>query len=121
MVFNQIKKVIRMDRWDIVKFQMLLYCHLNNISVTEQGLSCITLLGINGEQELSSFCDEVAAKKIFRNSQSVRTALASFEKKGLITTFKPGTGKKRVKINDKILIETTGNILLDLKVVNVES
>lgn len=120
MVFNQVKKVIRMDRWDIVKFQMLLYCHLNNIPITEQGLSCITLLGINGEQELSAFCDEVAAKKIFRNSQSVRTAVATFEKKGLISTFKVGAGKKRVKISDKILLEATGNILLDLKVVSVE-
>lgn len=118
---NTLKKIIRMDRWDIVRFQIMLYCHLNKVSITDQGLDCLTLLALTGEKELSEFCELVADKNIFRNSQSVRTALSAVEKKGLITTFKIGKSKKRIKLKDSIIIESKGNILLDLKVLRVES
>lgn len=110
-----------MDRWDIVRFQIMLYCHINKISITDQGLDCLTLLALTGEKELSDFCEDVANRNIFRNSQSVRTALAAVEKKGLITTFKVGKSKKRVKLKDSLIIESKGNIMLDLKVIRVES
>lgn len=118
---NTVKKVITMDIWDIVRFQLMLHCYLQKIPITEQVLDCITLLAVNGEMELSAFCDDVASKQIFRNSQSVRTALGSIEKKGLVTTFKNGKSKKRIKMKSDILLEIEGNILLDLKVIKLET
>jgi len=104
-----------------VRFQIHLYCYLKSVPITSQGLDCLTLLAMGGEAELSDFCEDVASRKIFRNSQSVRTALAVVEKKDLVRTFKPARGRKRVLINEEILVQTKGNILLDLKVFRIDT
>lgn len=117
---NQVKLDIKMELWDIVRFQIFFYCYLNNISVTEQNLDCLTLLAISGEAEIGEFCDKSADSKIFKNSQSARTALQFLEKKELITTFKEGKNKKRLKLHSKIVIEVKGNIYMNIKILRVE-
>jgi len=117
---NQVKKNIRMELWDIVRFQIHLYCYLNKILVTDQNLECLTLLALRSEDEIGEFCDKAAEQKIFANSQSARSALATLEKKGLINTFKIGRSKKRLKLNPAVIIQSSGNILLDLKIIRIE-
>ena len=67
----------------------------------------------------TDFCETAAQKEIFGSSQSVRNALAKAEKRNLI--IKQGKSKKKIKINPDLKIQTDGNILLDYKVVRVES
>ena len=102
-----------MQFWDIVKFQILTHCYLNKIQVSDADLNCLTLLAINGEQELTQFCNIVHIEEIFRSTQTVRNALTKAEKKNLI--LKEGKSKKRIAINPSLKIQTTGNILLDYK------
>lgn len=116
---NQILKKVQMTKWDIVKYQILTYCYLKKIAVSDSDLDCLTLLSINGEQELTAFCTEVHTKKIFQSSQTVRNALTKAEKKELI--IKEGRSKKRISINPELRVETLGNILLDYKFLAVES
>ena len=118
---NQIKLDIRMELWDIVRFQIAFYCYLNKITVTEQNLDCFTLLTISGETEIGEFCEKSARNNVFKNSQSARTALQFLEKKELITTFKQGKNKKRLKLHDKIIIQAEGHILMNIKVLRVEA
>ena len=108
-----------MTKWDIVKYQILTYCYLRKINVSDSDLECLTLLSINGEQELTAFCTEVHDRKIFQSSQTVRNALTKAEKKDLIT--KEGRSKKRICIHKDLQIQTLGNILLDYKFLAVES
>ena len=117
-VVNQVEKKIRMDQWNIVKFQLAIHCHLNNIIVSDLDLSCLTLLALTGERTLNEFCTEAAEHKIFGCVQSVRNAVAKAEKKNLIV--KKGNNKKKISLNIPN-IETKGNILLDYKVLRVES
>lgn len=114
---NQVQKKIRMDQWDIVKFQLAIHCHLNKIIISDLDLSCLTLLALTGEKTLGEFCDEAAGHKIFGCSQSVRNAITKAEKKNLIT--KKGVNKKKISLNVQN-IQTSGNILLDYKIVRVE-
>jgi hypothetical protein len=118
-IVNQVQKKIRMDVWSIIRFQLAVYCHLNDIQISSLDLNCLTLLALSGERELTDFCETAVEKKIFGSSQSVRNALAKAEKRKLI--IKQGRSKKKIRINPDIKVQTSGNILLDYKVVRIES
>lgn len=118
-IVNQVEKKVQMKIWEIIKYQILTYCYLNNIQVSDADLECLTLLSISGEQELTGFCLEVFEKSIFQSSQTVRNALSKAEKKELI--LKQGRSKKRISINPKLNIQTSGNILLDYKFLALET
>jgi hypothetical protein len=118
-IVNQVQKRIRMEIWDITKFQIAVHCHLNEIQVSTLDLNCLTLLALSGERELTEFCEAAAKKEIFGSSQSVRNALTKAEKRSLI--IKEGKSKKKIKINPTLRLQTDGNILLDYKIVRIES
>jgi hypothetical protein len=117
-IVNQVQKRIRMEIWDITKFQIAVHCHLNDIQVSTLDLNCLTLLALSGERELTEFCEAAAKKEIFSSSQSVRNAVTKSEKRNLI--IKEGKSKKKIKINPILRLQTDGNILLDYKIVRVE-
>ena len=118
-IVNQVQKRIRMEIWDITKFQISVHCHLNDIVLSPLDLNCLTFLALSGERELTDFCETAVQKEIFGSSQSVRNALAKAEKKSLIV--KNGKSKKKIKINPDLKIQVNGNILLDYKIVRIES
>jgi hypothetical protein len=118
---NRIQLEIRMELWDIVRFQLSFYCYRNEIVITEQNLDCLTLLAISGDVEVGEFCDKSADNNIFKNSQSARTSLQFLEEKGLITTIKKPKAKKRVRLSDNLVIQTKGNIFMNIKILRVEA
>lgn len=118
-IVNQIDKRVRMSKWEIVKYQLLTHCYLNRINVSESDLNCLTFLAMEGDQELTSFCNKAYAKQIFSSIQSVRNCLTKAEKKLLIR--KEGKNKKKIYINPDIKVFSEGNILLDYKFLSVET
>ena len=118
-IVNQVDKRAKMNKWDIVKYQILTYCYINKISVSEADLNCLTYLALEGDQELTSFCHKAHVKNIFSSTQSVRNCLTKAEKKNLIK--KEGKNKKKIYINPDIKIFSKGNILLDFKFLSVET
>ena len=118
-IVNQIDKKVKMSQWDIVKYQLMTHCYLSKISVSESDLECLTLLAIEGENELTHFCNKAFDKKIFSSTQSVRNCLNKAERKQLIK--KEGKNKKKIYINPEISIHSNGNILLDFKFLSVAS
>jgi hypothetical protein len=118
-IVNQVDKRVRMNKWEIVKYQLLTHCYLNKISVSEADLNCLTFLALEGDQELTSFCNKAHTKDIFSSTQSVRNCLTKAEKKNLIK--KEGKNKKKIFINPEINVFSKGNILLDYKFVSIES
>jgi hypothetical protein len=116
---NQVDKRVKMNKWDIVKYQILTYCYINSIFISEADLNCLTYLALEGSQELTSFCNKVYAKKIFSSIQSARNSLTKAEKKNLIK--KEGKNRKKIYINPELKIYSQGNILLDFKFLSVET
>lgn len=125
-VVNKVQKVGHMDLWDIVRFQISLHCHLNKISISDSDLDCLTLLAINGESELTSFCNAACEtderdrdhnlpleKEIFKTPQSVRNSINKIENIGLIT--KSGKSKKKISVNPKMQVQAQGNIFVEVK------
>jgi len=117
-IVNQVDKRVRMDKWGIVKYQILTHCYLNKISVSEADLNCLTYLALEGDQELTNFCVKAHVKDIFSSIQSVRNCLTKAEKKNLIK--KEGKNKKRIFINPELKVFSKGSILLDFKFLSVE-
>ena len=118
-IVNQVDKRVKMNKWDIVKYQILTYCYINKISVSEADLNCLTYLALEGDQELTSFCHKAHVKNIFSSTQSVRNCLTKAEKKNLIK--KEGKNKKKIYINPDIKVFCKGTILLDFKFLSVET
>jgi len=118
-IVNQIDKKVKLSKWEIVKYQILTHCYLNKISVSEADLNCLTYLAIEGDQELTAFCNKAHTKDIFSSTQSVRNCLTKAEKKNLIK--KEGKNKKKIYINPDIKVYCIGNILLDFKFLSVET
>ena len=116
---NQVDKRVRMNRWDIIKYQLVTHCYLYKIVVSESDLECLTLLAMEGEAELTSFCNKAHDQKIFSSIQSVRNCLTKVEKKQLIK--KEGKNKKKIYINPDIKVHSNGNILLDFKFLSIET
>jgi hypothetical protein len=114
-IFNQVEKKVRMEYWDIIKFQLMTHCYLQKIAVSESDLNCLTYLATQGEQELTDFCNQCAAKQIFSSPQTVRNAINKAERKNLI--IKDGKTKKRIVLHPDVKVQTEGNILLDYKFV----
>lgn len=116
-IVNQVQKKIRMDQWDIVKFQLNVHCHINKILISDLDLNCLTLLALTGEIILGDFCEKAVDNKITASYQSVRNIIAKAEEKHLL--IKKGKNKKRISLNIQN-IQTVGNILLDYKVARIE-
>ncbi len=118
MILNKVDKKVQMDHWDIVRFQLTIYCFLNRIHLSDHDLACVALLGASGEQTLEDFCALCKEKEIFSSNQSARNALSKAEKRGLI--IKEGRNKKKIKLNPAIGVQATGNILLSYNIFHLE-
>lgn len=116
---NQVSKRVKMNLDSVVKYQILTYCYLNDISVTNSDLDCLTLLAKEGEVELTEFCNLGYDNDIFKSPQSVRNAVTKAEKKELIV--KSGDGRKIIQINPDMNIQVEAPVLLDFKFAAVES
>jgi len=117
-IFNQVQKKVRMELWDIVRFQIAVHCQINKIQLADQEVNCLSLLALVGNSELTSFCTEAIKQNISGSTQSIRNALAKVEKKSLI--LKTGRSKKRISINPAMNVQVSGNILLDYKVIRID-
>lgn len=112
---NLVEKKVRMGHRDIIKYQMITHCFMNDIRLSDSELDCLTLLGAYGEHELSDFCNVSVAENIYKTAQSVRNFLTRAKKLNLVD--KKGVNKKRISLKEDLKIQTTGNIVLNFKIV----
>ena len=128
---KKVQKIGHMDLWGIVSFQVHLYCHLNSISISESDLESLALLAINGESELSAFCNAACEpderdrdlvltyeREIFKTPQSVRNSINKLENMKLIQ--KKGKSKKKISVNSSLQIQAEGNIFVEVKLLRKE-
>ena len=119
MKVKRVEKKIRTSKDEVIKYQILTYCFLNEIQISLSDLLCLTELAKLDSCELTKFCSLISDKKIFKSPQSCRNAITKASKKDLIT--KSGVNKKNIKLNSKIEIQTEGTILLDYKLLGIDT
>lgn len=131
MIINQVEKKGELKLWNIVRFQILMYCYFNDVIIPESDLECLTLLALNGESELTSFCNAACneeqkdrdsdlefEKEIFKSPQCVRNSINRIENKNLIV--KTGKGRKKIYVNPAMKLQTSGNIFVNVKLLRKE-
>lgn len=118
-IVNHIEKKAKIQPVDAVRFQILTHCFLSGVVLSPAEISCLSLLAMEGEQELNSFCQKVANMGLFKSSQTVRNAIGKGEKYDMVV--KDGKSKKKIQIHPGLKIQTKGNILLDYKFLAVET
>lgn len=116
-VVNQVEKKAKMDKFSIVQYQIVTHCFLSGIVLSSAELSCLSMLALEGEQELNSFCQKMFGNSIFKSPQTVRNTIAKAEKNSLV--IKEGKSKKKIYINPSLKIQTDGNIFLNYKFLSV--
>lgn len=118
---NQVQKKVRMPKWDVVKFQILVHCYINRITMSDSDLNCLTLLSFNQPIELTEFCYDASSEEewIFKSPQTVRNCINKAEKNGLVV--KDPTNKKIISISPNLKVQTEGTVLLDYKFLGHES
>lgn len=119
MLVNKVDKRVKLDKREVVKYQILTYCFLNGVQISESDLNCLTELGLLGEDELTSFCTKVSEMNIFKSPQSARNAISKAEKKNLLV--KNGKNRKTIKLNDLLNVQVKGTVMLDFKFVAIEA
>ena len=118
-IVNRVDKKVKMSKDQVIKYQILTHCFLNDVQISSSDLACLTELSKLNNKELTEFCKLISKKKIFKSAQSCRNALTKAEKKGLI--IKNGSNKKTISLNPDMNIQIEGTILLDYKILGIET
>jgi hypothetical protein len=108
-----------MSKDEVIKYQILTHCFINNIQISLSDLKCLAILAKMDFVELTEFCNLISTDGIFKSAQSCRNALSKCEKKGLIV--KEGKNKKNIKLNSNMNVQTEDTILLDYKILSIET
>lgn len=131
--FNIVDKKVNMTLEEIVKFQIITYCYVKKITISESDLNCLTLLGLNKKTELSNFCNACCdpenrekdpsstyIKTIFKTPQTVRNCLTKMINYNIVS--KDGLGhNKTVELNKELQMQLEGNILLNYKFYHIDT
>lgn len=115
----KIEKVIKLNKFEIVKYQLMHHCFISNIKINDTELNCLSLLGELGSIRLTEFGKRASEKGFLGNPIAVNNCLSKIEKSNLF--IKKGTGKKIIFLNPDLNIKSEGNIILELKLFKLEA
>lgn len=121
MKVKKIEKKNVLSIEEFIKFQLMVELVFNKkITLNPSELDVLVLIVVAGEIELGVFCTETV--KILYNiekmeqfaikSQNIRNIVNKLSKKGLVEKTKATTGKKWIRLDEKITIHFRGNNLL---------
>jgi hypothetical protein len=118
-IVNKVDQKAKVDIDTTIQYQIVTYCFFNNVQISNADLRCLAELAKQGEVELTLFCNDVTDLGIFKSPQSARNAITKASKKNLV--MKNGKNKKKIYLNKSMNVQTTGNVLLDYKILGIES
>jgi hypothetical protein len=113
IVVNKWERAERMDLEGIIRFQILVHCHLSGIRISDARLECLTLIGINNKMLLTPLTNILAERGIFTSPQSARNVI--WELIGENILIKEGTYRKEISLSPTMKVQNRGTILLDIK------
>ena len=119
MAAIKIEKKVQLNKFEIIKYQLIHYCFIEKIKLSHTEVDCLAFLGELGKIRLSEFGKKAADRGILGNAISVNNCLSKLEGRGLF--IKSEGGKKMIFLNPKLEIKSEGTIILDLKIFTIEA
>ena len=114
-IVNKVEKRVKINKDNVIRFQIITHCFMNDILISASDLNCLTELAKQKSIDLTNFCAKISEKLIFKSPQSCRNAIQKAKRKLLV--IKDG---KKVMLNPDMKIQTTGDIYLDFKILGVD-
>lgn len=114
-----IQQLVRLDKFNIVKYQLMHYCFVNKIILNDTELNCLSYLGELGNIRLTEFNKLGVEKGILGSAPAINNCINRLEDRGFI--LKERAGKKLICLHPKIRIESEGNIVINLRLVKLET
>ena len=99
-----------MDLHTLIRYQLVMYCFVNEIHLSPNQLTTLTYLAEWGEMNISDFCNEIYDRSIYGSPQTVRNFILECVKDKLIV--RSGKGSKLISITSKVDLLTEGGIVL---------
>ena len=118
-IVNKVDQKAKVDLDTTIQYQIVTYCFFNNLQISNSDLKCLAELAKIGEVELTFFCLHGTDLGIFKSPQSARNAITKASKKDLVV--KDGKNRKKIFLNKKMNVQTSGTVLLDYKILGIES
>jgi hypothetical protein len=118
-IVNKVDQKAKVDIDTTIQYQIVTYCFFNDVQISNADLRCLAELAKQGEVELTLFCNDVTDMGIFKSPQSARNAITKASKKQLV--IKNGKNKKKIFLNKAMNVQTSGNVLLDYKILGIEA
>lgn len=109
----------QLNKFEIVKYQIMNYCFINKVRLGETELTCLALLGECGPILMTDFWKLVVAKGVLKNPIGVNNILLRLHDKKLVV--KQNSSKKTVEINPELNIHAEGDIVINLKLYKLEA
>lgn len=113
MEVKQFNLKFKSEPWKLLVFQLLAYCHFNNIKdVPTSHLEVLALLCLDPGRYLTSFCKEVADRGLYKSPQVARNVVDNLVSNKLVLT----NGKRSkiiITINPALRYVVDTDILLN--------
>ena len=71
-----VEKKVRMNKEDIIRYQIITHCYINHISLSTTDVDCLVSLGTYGVIELTDFCKKVADARLDEKLQEWKTDMS---------------------------------------------
>lgn len=110
-----IRKTVEMNKREIVEYQLVHYCTVNDIQLNHTEIKLLALLGELGKIRLVDFGKKAVARQILSSVQAVNTAIQKLYRTKLYV--KEGIGKKLIYLNPDLQIHADGNIILQITLI----
>ncbi len=108
VIVNKWVRTQQMNREEIIRFQVTVYCHLKSIKLSHDRLDALTILGMKGSVSLNEFSKELSDKGIYASSGSARNVIDDMQEQGLIV--KAGGYRRTINLHPNLNIQNKGTI-----------
>lgn len=107
-----VKKIAKLDGFNIVKFQFVAHFFVEDISVSDNEINGLVLLVFNNGIDSGNFVKLLVDQGVYKTPQTVKNYICRLKKNEFITKK-----NNEIFLSDKLqmVADTNNNILLDYK------
>lgn len=118
MKIKEKNKLLQINKFQLVKFQVMVYCFEHDIEINHTDLNILALMGELGKKHLTEFSKIAVQRKILGTRPSVDNCVQRLSYRDFCV--REGIGKIIISLNPKMKIVSEGNVVMNLRLISLE-
>jgi len=115
MSYKVVQQNLEMDLHNLIKYQLVNYCFVQDMHLSPNQLETLTYLSEWGEMNMSDFCEKISDDlEIYKSAQTVRNFILDCIKDKLVV--RTGKGSKNIEITSDAELLCEGNIVIKMNI-----